>query len=165
MRACEIRSRAMVQPEQRKCETLEEDDPRRKFDADGDNVMCSTTVKLSWFSGALPHAHVAQHHKGCFSMLFRKLLLRACHRKTVTLCTVDVLPSPSDRNCQEPANDIEGAHNLTDVLLNTAGRTCLKSITSTSNVGTKSEAKSEIFVEYLATVRCIDRRPFAAAPV
>ena len=46
----------MVQPEQRKCETLEEDDPRRKFDADGDNVMCSTTVKLSWFSGAQPHA-------------------------------------------------------------------------------------------------------------
>ena len=74
----------------------------------------------------------------------------------VTLCTIDRLPSPSDRKCQEPANDIFGAHNLTNVLLNTAGRTCLKSITSTSNVATKSEAKSEIFVEYLATVRCID---------
>ena len=43
----------LVVPEQRKCETLEKDDPRRKFD-DGDNVMCSTAVKLSWFSGVLP---------------------------------------------------------------------------------------------------------------
>ena len=44
---------AVVEQEKRKCETLEKDDPRRKFD-DGDNVMCSTAVKLSWFSGVLP---------------------------------------------------------------------------------------------------------------
>ena len=44
---------ATVEPEQRKCEALEKDDPRRKFD-DGDGVMCSTAVTLSWYSGALP---------------------------------------------------------------------------------------------------------------
>ena len=60
----------------------------------------------------------------------------------------------SDRKCQQPANDM--AHNLTIVLLNTAGRTCLKSADSTVNAGTKSEAKTEVFVEYLATVRCIE---------
>ena len=80
------------------------------------------------------------------------------------LCNIDGLSSSLDRKCQTPANNIEGAHSLTDVVLNTAGRTCLKSLDSTSNVGNKSEAKSEIFIEYLATVCCIVCRIVVAAP-